>query len=390
MGGFLAEPAIFYPSVFPADGLFGRYPYLLPNLVSVIVIVVAIIQGIFFLEETNPGSSLFHGDVTADADEDDAVIDNDSTVDERTPLSHSHQYRRPRISAIENRPVIQEEGLPTVVEQNFDIRRTSFSTVHSIRLVVDPQVRPPLPRTKSKQYTGSVFNFTIIMLTLSLVLMAYHQMAFWTLFPTHLLDKPAVPHGQLDRVGGLGLTIHDVGIYLSINGVLGLFIQGLIFPVFVDRVGVWHSFLISVVLFPLAYLVMPFLSALPPVLQSGGIYLSMVLQSFFSIISLPTGLILLKNATPSPTVLGRVNGLAMSACCFARTIAPPVAGIIYAAGGSASAWFSCAGVGVLGMLQLFWVPREHIHDVIVEANVLRKTLSHSEVGERIGEHDVQH
>src|SRR5277367_4143468 len=54
MGGYLAQPARYYPSLFSPDGLFGKYPYLLPNLVAVAFILVAIIQGYFFLEETNP------------------------------------------------------------------------------------------------------------------------------------------------------------------------------------------------------------------------------------------------------------------------------------------------------------------------------------------------
>ncbi|KAI1122435.1 major facilitator superfamily domain-containing protein [Nemania abortiva] len=387
MGGFLAQPATFYPSLFPADGLFGRYPYLLPNLVSVAVIVLAIAQGILFLEETNPRSGLFHGSTKEATDGDVAVEDDDGRVDERTPLTRCQQLQGPRISAVGERPAILEEGLPVAVGQNFDIRRTSFGTVHSIQFTPEAQANTASPQaTIVEEYTGATFNFTIIMLTIALVLVSYHQMGFATLLPTHLLDPPAVPPGHLDLIGGLGYTVHDVGIYLSVNGVLGLLIQGLIFPVFVDRVGVWHSFIWMVILYPTCYFVLPFLTALPQALQSPGIYLAMVLQSFFGIIVTPTALILLKNATPSPTILGRVNGLAMSGCCLARTICPPVAGIIYAAGGSAAAWFSCGGVAVLGMLQLLWVPREHVHDVVVDNALLRKTISHSEDRSRNADH----
>ncbi|KAI0404380.1 major facilitator superfamily domain-containing protein [Xylaria palmicola] len=388
MGGFLAQPATFYPSLFPADGIFGRYPYLLPNLVSVVVIVLAIIQGIIFLEETNPRGKLFHGNAKQTGEGDVAVIedDNESRVDERTPLTQGQRIRHPRISAVSERPVILEEGLPVAVEQSFDLRRSSFGTVHSIQFTPEAQANGASSRTKTEEYTGPAFNFTIIMLTTALVLVSYHQMAFATLLPTHLLDRPAAPRGHLDLIGGLGYTVHDVGIYLSVNGILGLLIQGLIFPIFVDRVGVWHSFICMVVLYPMSYMVLPFISALPTPLQSPGIYLAMVLQSFFGIIVIPSALILIKNATPSATVLGRVNGLAMSGCCLARTLSPPVVGIIYAAGGSAAAWFSCAGVAVVGILQLFWVPREHVHDVVMDTNVLRKTISHSEERNRSSEH----
>ncbi|KAI3332219.1 MFS general substrate transporter [Xylariaceae sp. AK1471] len=388
MGGFLAQPAIFYPSLFPADGIFGRYPYLLPNLVSVVVIVLAIIQGILFLEETNPRSKLFSSDTKQTIEADIAIDDDDSRIDETTPLTRGHRVQHLRISAISERPVILEEGLPVAVEQSFDLRRTSFGTVHSIQFTPDAGADSVSSQTKIEEYTGPTFNFTIIMLTIALVVLSYHQMAFGTLLPTHLLDRPAAPRGQLDLIGGLGYTIHDVGIYLSVNGVLGLLIQGLVFPIFVSRIGVWHSFLWMVVFYPLSYVIMPFLSALPVNLQSPGIYLAMVLQSFFGIISLPTALILLKNATPSPTILGRVNGLAMSGCCLARTISPPLVGIIYAAGGSAAAWFSCAAVAALGVLQLFWVPREHVHDVVVDTAILGKTISHSEDRNRDSEYGV--
>jgi hypothetical protein len=53
IGGFLAEPARYYPSVFSPGGLFGKYPYLLPNLTAVGFIFIALVQGYILPEETN-------------------------------------------------------------------------------------------------------------------------------------------------------------------------------------------------------------------------------------------------------------------------------------------------------------------------------------------------
>jgi hypothetical protein len=53
LGGTLAEPVKSYPAFFRADGLFGRYPYLLPNLVCTGVIVLSFVIGLLFLEETH-------------------------------------------------------------------------------------------------------------------------------------------------------------------------------------------------------------------------------------------------------------------------------------------------------------------------------------------------
>ncbi|KAI0159651.1 major facilitator superfamily domain-containing protein [Xylariaceae sp. FL1272] len=377
MGGFLAQPAVFYPDLFPADGLFGRYPYLLPNLVSVVIIVIAILQGVFFLEETNPRSGLFHGPKKI-VSEDEAIEDGDDDLaDERTPLTRSNgASRSTRAPAHMDGPVFLEESMPVAVEQSFDLRRTSFGTVHSIKLPSDLQ-KTSFSRD-DEEYKGPTYNFTIIMLTICLVIIAWHQMAMGTLLPTYMLDLPLKPRGQLDLIGGLGYTIHDVGIYLAVNGAIGLLIQGLIFPIFIDKVGVWHSFIWMVILYPICYVILPFVSALPGAWQSGGIYLSMILGSFFGIIVTPAALILLKNATPSSAVLGRVNGLAMSACCLARTVSPPLEGIIYSAGGSAAGWFSLVGVAGLGVVQLLWVPREHVHDIVVDSNLLTKTTSHAE------------
>ncbi|KAI1081643.1 MFS general substrate transporter [Whalleya microplaca] len=367
MGGFLAQPAQFYPSLFPADGLFGRYPYLLPNLVSVVVIILAIIQGALFLEETNPRKTIH-----------ESVFEDDNDIDEHTPLYRSNR----RSSALSQsraptgRPIFVEESLPLPIEQNFDLRRSSFGTVHSVKQASEVRQKMTFPLDKSDG--GSMLNFTVIMITAALVLVSYHQMAFNTLLPTHLLDKPAVPPGRLDLIGGLGYTVHDVGVYLSVNGIIGLFIQGVIFPIFVDYIGVWKSFVFMVILYPLAYVLMPFLTAIPAILVSPGIYLSLILQSFFGIIAIPCALILLKDATPSPLFLGRVNGLAMSGCCLARTVSPPLVGIIYSAGGSAAAWFSCAGVAVLGVMQLLWVPRKHGTDnVVLDSAVVNKTQTNS-------------
>ncbi|KAI8169138.1 hypothetical protein K4K49_012773 [Colletotrichum sp. SAR 10_70] len=388
MGGFLAQPAKFY-KIFPEDGLFGQYPYLLPNLVSVIVIIAAVIQGIFFLEETLPPKHDSEEDFT------EAVADDDF-IDERTPLRRaprrSLNHRR-SISTSHSRPRFVESSLPLPIEHDFDLRRSSFGTVHSIKVVSD-ELRSDLLRQNGRQNGRSqqptnnkpkakTFNFTVIMLTITLVIFSYHQMAAGSLLPTYILDEPAAPHGQLDLRGGLGYDVHDVGTYLAVNGFLGLLIQGVIFPIFVEKVGVWGSFIWMVALYPTAYILMPFLSAFPDVVTQAGIYFSLVLQSFYGIIVGPVTLILLKDATPSPQALGKVNGLAMSGACLARTVSPPLVGVIYSFAGSAAAWWSCSGIALIGVLQVLWVPRKHIHidHVEVDNGLARQLTNNSQRGD---------
>lgn len=397
MGGFLAQPAKFYPDYFSEDGLFGRYPYLLPNLVAVAVIVLAVIQGIIFLDETNPRFKK-----QQQQQEQHKVPSSEAQdADETSPLVRIVSQPKSISERVQQgAPFFGEEGLPTTTDQRFDIRRNSFGTMHNISVHPDVHVLHPTDPQESSSSTSSsqtqepqkAVNFGVLMFILVLVTAAFHQMAFGAILPIYLLDQPSYnsttnlvattttfykPH--LDLTGGMGFSLHDVGTYLAVNGFIALFIQGVIFPVFVEWAGVWLSFLLPTLIYPACYIVMPLLSLLRTTdgttsttttdeswLLPAGIYTTMFFQNIFGIIATPCALILLKNACPSPLVLGRVNGLAMSAVCAARTVSSPLVGVVYDAGGSAAAWGFCAVVAGLGALQLVWVPREAAATMVAE------------------------
>lgn len=52
IGGALALPATKWPDVFPPDGLFGQFPFLLPTLIGTVISVIALVSTILFLKET--------------------------------------------------------------------------------------------------------------------------------------------------------------------------------------------------------------------------------------------------------------------------------------------------------------------------------------------------
>lgn len=397
MGGYLARPAHFYPHLFPADGLFGRYPYLLPNLVAAIGILLAIVQGMFFLEETLVRPEKVEGENGGiHQDHHDAVSERSRLLPPHGNASHSYGNARGRevrgsmagtlrergsiasftrerlrsmsvagsIRQIRQRASFMEEGMPMPFDQRFDIRRESFGTMHSIRVqphrILPTRGQPAAPPRKT-------FNKTVVMIILSMAIFAFHQMAYISILPVYIQDKPTAP--GLDFKGGLGMELPDVGAILAINGFITLFVQGFIFPIFVERVGVWNSFIWMIILYPVTYIMVPFVSGLPNKWEIWGLYLSLIFQAFFGIIVFPCALILMKNATPSPLVLGRVNGLAMSACCLARTVSSPLVGVFYSLGGSSAAWFGLGAVSIIGIIQLFWVPKEYVGPVAIENGI---------------------
>ncbi|CAM9138178.1 unnamed protein product, partial [Hapterophycus canaliculatus] len=52
VGGLLAQPALHYPGVFSPSGVFGRFPFLLPNFVGAVMSFLTLILVVFFLPET--------------------------------------------------------------------------------------------------------------------------------------------------------------------------------------------------------------------------------------------------------------------------------------------------------------------------------------------------
>jgi len=49
----LANPVQNYPGYFQPDGLFHSFPYLLPNIVCTTVVILGLVVGFLFLEETH-------------------------------------------------------------------------------------------------------------------------------------------------------------------------------------------------------------------------------------------------------------------------------------------------------------------------------------------------
>lgn len=350
MGGLLARPADTWSSF--RGGIFDKYPYLLPNLVAAVYIIIAIIAGVIWLKETN-----------------EVVLakrqGSDGTVNERTPLIREPEPQpRGQHDGDEQKAVARRRSIasiqPVTTGTTVDLRRLSNMTTAS-------SVKPML---SAHEGSGSAiedsmvedapappkWNRSMILFIVQLIMMSYHSMAFGSLMPVYLLDEPTpgLSDTALDLRGGLGYKLRDVGAFMSINGFVAIIVQGVIFAPVVERLGVWKTFVLLTTLAPLAYLVPPFITMIPHAQAPIGIYANLIIQNFLLIIIYPCLLILLKDATPTMAMLGQVNGIAMASCSGARTIAPPLSGYIYGAAGSAAGWWSIAAAAVVaGVLILF-------------------------------------
>lgn len=337
VGGLLAKPVEGFPSVFSPDGLFARFPFLLPNLMCSGLLLISIIGGALLLQETHPEYQPRSSSVTS-------------------------EYR----STVET-PLIATAG--ATANPGVDLRAESYGTFNEVNVHSNENWQlhtENFKETSSSRQDDMTFTFTsqVMMLIIALGIFTYHSMTFDHLLPIFLQDKHQVstgPHSFLNLTGGLGLSTRTVGFIMSVDGLMALFIQSVIFAPLTDWLGVWRLFVLVTTLHPVTYFIMPFLVLLPPNLYFAGIYTCLAIRNLLSIIAYPVLLILIKQSSPSTSVLGKINGLAASAGAACRTVAPPVAGYLYSTGTeigcTAIAWWGSTLIALAGTLHLWFIKR---------------------------------
>ncbi|KAJ6109733.1 hypothetical protein N7486_001968 [Penicillium sp. IBT 16267x] len=345
IGGLLARPADGFPSLFPQDGLFGRFPYLLPNLVCSFLLLLSIIGGWLFLQETHPDMQ-----------------------------PHRDEYF---VSTLVDQPLLATSG--ATANGAVDIRADSYGTFNQVSSYEekdwDMQGDETLPVWK-KSFKPKAFTWRVTMLIAALAIFTYHSMTYDHLLPIFLQDDnkryaSLPPSSLFDIPGGIGLSTRTVGVIMSTDGIIALVIQSVIFPALAHWLGVWRLFVVVTILHPISYFMVPFLAFLPQNLIFFGIYACMVVRNILSIVAFPVLLILIKQACPSESVMGKINGLAASAGAASRTIASPIAGLLYGAGAdigcTAVAWWASSLVALLGVLQLWFIQQKRRSLVTVES-----------------------
>ena len=339
IGGMSARPAKSLPSLFSDTGIFATFPYLLPNLICALMLLISVLAGWCFLVETHP---------------------------DMQPWSTPAELEN---SAAET-PLMATVG--ATADSGVDLRADSYGTfnevsIHERKTWNVKSDGSSEPASISSETREKVFTRRVLMLVVALGIYTYHSMTYDHLLPIFLQDDSSegvssYATGALDIPGGLGLSTYQVGVIMSINGLIALFIQGIIFPLFTEWLGVWKVFVFVTVLHPIAYFIVPFTAFLPGNLLYSGIYACLTVRNFFSILAYPVILILLKEACPKASVLGKINGLAAAAGAGCRTIAPPVAGYLYSIGAKQGftglAWWGSGIVAIFGAIQLLWVERE--------------------------------
>jgi len=198
-----------------------------------------------------------------------------------------------------------------------------------------------------------------------------------------LLSAPKsqqLPSLPFQFTGGLGLSTKTIGLLMALQGLYSMAAQVLLFPFAVRKCGSLKTFRFVVMVWPLLYLLVPYLVLLPGRFQLVGVYACLLLRITAQVLAFPSHAILLTNSAPSMLVLGVINGVAASTASLMRAFGPTVSGVIYTAGlnmGYTGLAFWVSGlVSVLGAVESLWVDQKggrmdehHVTEAEVERDV---------------------
>lgn len=270
-GGYLARPALAYPSVFPASGFFGQFPYFLVNSISAAVLLIGFAMAVVLLKES------------------------------RLPLSDSEAEESIPLQSLGEESTLDvddgsDESAPT--EPSYDEKPSPKWSLLSDRLA--------LAAALTYSFLGFLFiSFDEVFSTWSIAPVSTGGLGFE---PFHL--------GALGAWGGICIIVVQRWVYpycASQRGLLGTYRVGLLLalPMFLSwpLLSVWLSLIAEVKMWYWWLVV-------------GAVYSVRVLIGQLAF----TAIIQMVNNSVPAEHLGEVNGFGQSTVALLRAVGPSIAG----------------------------------------------------------------
>jgi MFS family permease len=201
--------------------------------------------------------------------------------------------------------------------------------------------KPPTSKKKiNKLPFRRIFTRNVIITLFSRGVLAMHIGTFGNLWYIYLStprakDSNASAHG-IHFTGGMGLPPNRIGIVLSLIGGIGIFMQLILYPAMSQKFGTTLCYRFSLLLFPVAYFLAPFLVLLPSTtlpprpasgfLVWGGILFVLFFHVLGRTFAMPSATILVNNCCPHPSVLSSIHGVAQSVSSGMRMLGPVFGG----------------------------------------------------------------
>ncbi|KAL8641747.1 MAG: hypothetical protein Q9228_001490 [Teloschistes exilis] len=319
IGGALAEPCKNYPQWFARGTLFDRYPFLLPNIVCSMILVVGILIGILFLEETHQEQKYRR----------DIGLEMGHRI-----LKRIHQRRCPDPLDKSADANFEETGSLLEDEPPPGYRTSEGSPRFPASRSLSPAA-PPYTRSKvSFRRPGTAAGVQKAFTRPVVVQIIAHTISFDQLMPIFLSTKSSKEQPILPFrfTGGFGMSSKDEGVLMVAQGFYAMFAQAILFPFLAKRYGCLRIFRAAVILWPLLYFMVPYMILLPQQYHIVGICFCLFWRVTAQALTFPPNNIMLTNSAPSKLVLGAINGVAGSTASLSRAFGPAITGFIHSKG----------------------------------------------------------
>ncbi|KAG9229624.1 major facilitator superfamily domain-containing protein [Amylocarpus encephaloides] len=343
-GGFLANPARTMPNLFENNKFLIKFPFVLPNLVTGAVFFMGIITGFLFLKETL--KSRKHK-------KDYGLRLGQKIIAFFKALFGLRQRKRKHLY----------EGSSTVDETSTLLSPTSSAGSESSQPInfATKRAKNILPRPSlSEVFTRqSVINLIVY------TFLALHSVAYDQLLPVFMHHTKQLPDSTNTQLpfkfaGGFGLGSGQIGTLFTVYGIVGGFVQFLIFPPTARRFGVLNCFKGCACVFPVVYFFTPYTALIQSHgLQQVAMFGIMVVKCCASIFGFPCGIILLTNSASSLRILGTLNGVAVSVSAVGRAFGPAMAGAAFTwglkVGYVITPWWLLGVIAVIGAIPIWYL-----------------------------------
>eukprot|EP00249_Psilotum_nudum_P016394 c25802_g1_i1 orf=431-1783(-) len=268
IGGYLAQPAVKYPSVFVDGSLFSQFPYLLPCLCISAYAAITLVFLFWLPDSIHKHPRLPENTVHEDTNG-NSLTDTLKTECKKIVISSATEETEENRCVVERKPILRNWGL-----------------------------------------FASIALYCI---------WGLHDMAYTEIFSLWAVSPV--------NYGGLGFTSSDVGIILAITGGVLLVFQLSLYPIIDRTFGTIPSTRGGAILSIPLVAIYPLIAKLHGSMLWGSLILASSLKNIFSVCVVTGSFLLINNSVPSEQ-RGVANGISMTGMSLFKSIGPACAGIL--------------------------------------------------------------
>ncbi|KAK5942037.1 hypothetical protein PMZ80_005990 [Knufia obscura] len=315
----------------------NRYPYLLPNLMSALVLVVDFAICAIWLEESLEEAQDL------------------PPLKRRVKSLFAYLWQ---FTSSARRPTYLRKGSKKARRHADDSDDEHASDNESDGAL--PQI---IPGAGDELKTKDVLNRDTILLLITYLIFQLSNISFNSLYPVF---------AQADPPTGRNLDPEEIGLSLAFAGAVTIVFQVGLFGKLRDRMGNRWAYRTGLGLFVVAYFLMPFVGYKKegqgsPSLSSGMGWLwteigfVLLIKTVAAVGGLTSALLLITNSAPNHHVLGALNGLAQTLSAAGRAVGPFFAGGLFTVAtkvrpkGEALAFGVFGGIAFIGFLLSFGI-----------------------------------